>query len=101
MRLAVRLRREDVHERAVWGLLVYRNDELRALLEAGVGVLTIDDPRALSIGTEQPTAHRLSIPVASLLHSLAPRIRAYRTAHPNVWTGSAWVSAARLAEARA
>jgi DNA-binding transcriptional MerR regulator len=101
LRLAMRLRREGVHERAVWGLLIYRSDELRSLISSGVGTLTVADPRVLSIGTEQASAHHISIAVASLIEGLDARVRAYRTAHPNIWTGAAWVPASQFSEAHA
>jgi len=101
LRLAVRLRREGVHERAVWGLLIYRGNELRALIASRGGTLTMADRRVLSIGTEQPAARPVSISVASLLDGLDRRVHAHRTAHPNIWTGAAWVPASQFTEAHA
>jgi len=101
LRLAVRLRREGAHERAVWGLLIYRGDELRTLIASGSGTLTVADPRVLSIGAERLTARPVSISVASLIDGLDRRVHAYRTAHPNIWTGAAWAPASQFTEAHA
>jgi hypothetical protein len=94
LRLVCRLRRQRVHERAVWGLLVYRGEELRRLIAAGVGVLTVDTPAALAITSEDPTKPKpIRIDVETLVRGLEARLAAYRQRHPRVWTGLAWVPA--------
>jgi DNA-binding transcriptional MerR regulator len=99
LRLVCRLRRQHVHERAVWGLLVYRGDELRELLASGSGELIVDVPAALAITSEDRTPPKpICIDVASLVSGLAERLAAYRRRHPEIWTGLAWVDAAQAAK---
>lgn len=99
LRLVCQLQRQRIHERALWGFLVYRGEELRQLIAQGVGTFTVDDRAALAVGTEEgPVLRRLRIDVGSLVRGLAERLASYRRAHPNVWTGLAWVPAATAAE---
>ena len=42
LRLVVPRHRQGVHERALWGVLVYRGEGLRARLEQGCGELVVD-----------------------------------------------------------
>jgi hypothetical protein len=94
LRLVCRLHRQHVHERAVWGLLVYRGQDLRRLITAGTGVLAVDTPAALEITSEDATAPKpIRIDVATLVQGLGERLAAYRQRHPKVWTGLAWVPA--------
>lgn len=94
LRLVCRLRRKGVHERAAWGLLVYRGDELRRLLAQGHGDLIVETPAALAIGSEdRSTPKPIRIDVTSLLSGLAERLTAYRRRNPEVWTGLAWIPA--------
>src|SRR5262249_39410590 len=98
LRLVSHLRRDRAHERAVWGLLVYQRDELRAMLAKGCGLIVVKDARLLSVGKEHPKAQPISINVARLLRGIDAQARAYRARHPDVWIGAAWVPATRLAE---
>src|SRR5262252_951817 len=52
LRLVCRLKRLRVHERAIWGFLVYRGEELRQKIRTGTGVLVFDDPVTLSVAQE-------------------------------------------------
>jgi DNA-binding transcriptional MerR regulator len=99
LRLICQLQRQHVHERAVWGLLVYRGDELRQLIANGAGTCVVDDRAALAVGTEdrQPP-RRLRIDIAFLLRGLGDRLTSYRRVHPKVWTGLAWIEASAAAE---
>lgn len=99
LRLVCRLHRQRVHERALWGLLVYRGDELRHLLAIGSGELVVDLPAALAIASEDRVAPKpVRINIASLVSGLAERLAAYRQRHPEIWTGLAWVDAAQAAK---
>jgi hypothetical protein len=99
LRLVCRLRRQHVHERAVWGLLVYRGPELRELLARGSGELVVDLPAALAIGSEDGTSPKpIRIDVRTLMNGLADRLSGYRKRHPKIWTGLAWMDAARAME---
>jgi DNA-binding transcriptional MerR regulator len=99
LRLVCRLRRQQVHERAVWGLLVYRGDELRQLLASGSGELVVDVPAALAMTSEDRALPKpIRIHIASLVSGLAERLAAYRQRHPEIWTGLAWVDAAQAAK---
>lgn len=99
LRLVCRLRRQRVHERALWGLLIYRGDELRGLLEQGMGRLEVTTPAALAITSYDPaTPKPIRIEIASLVSGLAKRLAAYRLRHPELWTGLAWVDAAAAAK---
>jgi hypothetical protein len=94
LRLVCRLHRQRVHERAVWGLLVYRGVELRRMIRAREGLLTIDTPAALAITAEDPTTPKpIRIDIATLVAGLEQRLVAYRQRNPDVWTGLAWVPA--------
>lgn len=94
LRLVCQLQRQRIHERALWGLLVYRGDELRQLIQQGQGECVVTDRAALAIGDEDPsTPRRLRIDVASLLRGLEARLTTYRRVHPKVWTGLAWIDA--------
>jgi hypothetical protein len=98
LRLVCRLHRLRVHERALWGLLVYRGDELRALLRRGSGELIVDTPAALAIGSEDPAVSPpLRIDIASLMKGLPERVASYRARNPRVWTGLAWMDATEAA----
>lgn len=99
LRLVCQLHRRRVHERALWGLLVYRGDELRSLLARGRGELVVSTPAALAIGSEDPTVPRpIRIDVAPLVHGLFERLSAYRLRRPKLWTGLAWIDAAQAAQ---
>jgi hypothetical protein len=99
LRLVCRLHRQRVHERALWGLLVYRGAELRQLLERGEGTLTIETPAALAIGSEDPTTPKpIRIDARALLAGLTERLIAYRHRNPDVWTGLAWIPATVAAQ---
>lgn len=99
LRLVCRLHRQRVHERALWGLLVYRGDELRALLAEGSGELVVDTPAALAIGSEDRTTPKpIRVDVASLVSGLTERLQAYRRRNPKVWTGLSWIDAAEAAQ---
>ena len=99
LRLVCRLHRQRVHERALWGLLVYRGDDLRTLLASGSGELVVNTPAALGIGSEDRTTPApIRINIASLVSGLAERLAAYRQRHPKVWTGLAWMDAAQATE---
>jgi hypothetical protein len=99
LRLVCRLRRQRVHERALWGLLVYRGDELRQLLASRSGELVVDLPAALAIASEDRTLPKpIRIDIASLISGLGERLAAYRQRHPEIWTGLAWVDAAQAAK---
>src|SRR5438034_871093 len=52
LRLVCQLKRRHIHERAIWGVLVYRGAEVRALIQRGQGELVFDDPVTLSVGQE-------------------------------------------------
>jgi MerR-like DNA binding protein len=94
LRLVCRLHRQRVHERAVWGLVVYRGEELRRLIRAGEGVLAVDTPAALAITAEDPTTPKpIRVDIATLVAGLEQRLVAYRRRNPDVWTGLAWVPA--------
>jgi hypothetical protein len=95
LRLVCRLRRRGVHERALWGVLVYRGDELRARLASGDGEIVIDDRAVLRVGDESATQPApIRVPVAPVVRGLAERLTAYRRRQPKLWTGLAWVPAA-------
>jgi hypothetical protein len=99
LRLVCRLRRQRAHERAIWGLLVYRGEELRTLLAQGSGVVTVDTPAALAITTEDPRTRKpIRIEASSLVGGLAERLARYRERNPTLWTGLAWVDAGKAAE---
>jgi hypothetical protein len=101
LRLVCRLHRQRVHERALWGLLVYRGEEVRAMLTAGSGDFVVDMPAALGIGSEDRTAPKpIRINSGSLLSGLPERLAAYRRRHPKLWTGLAWMEAAKAVEHR-
>ena len=53
LRLVCRLRRQHVHERAVWGLLVYRGEDVQARLSAGTGEIRVDDAAQLAVGPQE------------------------------------------------
>lgn len=99
LRLVCRLHRQRVHERAIWGLLVYREAELRQMLERGTGFIVVDTPAALAITSEDSTTPKpVRLDVESLTAGLAHRLDAYRVRHPKVWTGLAWIDAAQAAQ---
>lgn len=99
LRLVCRLHRQHSHERAIWGLLVYRESALRQMLERGTGTIIVDTPAALAITSEDAAAPPpIRIAVASLAGGLAARLEAYRQRHPKLWTGLAWIDAAQAAE---
>jgi len=94
LRLVCRLHRQRVHERAVWGLLVYRGQELRQLIRAEGGLLAVDTPAALAITSEDPTTpNPIYLDIATVVRGLEDRLVAYRQRNPRVWTGLAWVPA--------
>ena len=95
LRLVCRLHRQRVHERAMWGLLVYRGAELRSMLRAGRGVLAVTDTAALAAGNEGESVPKpIVVDAAAIMAGLSERIAAYRTREPEIWTGAAWVPAA-------
>jgi hypothetical protein len=102
LRLAWLLReRWQLHERAVWGLLVYRGAELRALFASGRGTIVVDDWTAVSPGAELARMTvPIRIPVSFVLEGLASAAIAYRRRHQQLWTGAAWVSASAPGHAR-
>jgi hypothetical protein len=94
LRLVCRLHRQRVHERAIWGLLVYRGDEVRLMLEAGTGEIIVTDRAALGIGSEDSTGPKpIRTDIRWLMNGLAERLAAYRRREPEIWTGLAWISA--------
>jgi hypothetical protein len=96
LRLVCQLRRQRAHERAVWGLLVYRGEELRALIAQGSGEFVVAIPAALGIGSEDLASPKaIRIHIASLVRGLAERMTAYRQRNPEVWTGLQWMDAAQ------
>ena len=98
LRLVCRLRRQGLHERALWGLLVYRGDEVRAQLSEGTGEIRVDDAAQLAVGPRGASASSpVYVSVAALLHGLAEACGRYRVARPALWTGSQWRSAALVA----
>jgi hypothetical protein len=89
--------RKKAHERAVWGLLVYRGAEVRQQLGSGRGAVILDDPAAMSVGDERaPTASPIRIPVALVLGGLRLAAERLRNQRPKLWTGSAWVKPTEL-----
>lgn len=94
LRLVCRLKRLHVHERAIWGLLIYRSDELRARLEEAHGELVLDDPVTLAVGVENQQRQPIRIPLTDFVGAVERRAHAYRTRNPDVWTGTAWIPAA-------
>jgi hypothetical protein len=99
LRLVCRLRRQHVHERALWGLLVYRGDELRRMLADGRGEIVVTDRAELGIGSEDAVSPKpIHVDVSSLTHGLSERLEAFRQRRPNIWTGLAWMSANEAAE---
>jgi hypothetical protein len=98
LRLVCRLHRLRAHERAIWGLLIYREAELRRVLAAGTGTIAVETPAALAITSEDVAVPKpIRIEVASLMSGLPERLAAYRRRRPKLWTGLAWVDAAEAA----
>lgn len=97
LRLVCRLHRRGIHERALWGLLVYRQHELRRLIACGHGELVIDTPAALAfVSTDKRTPAPIRIDVAKLLGRLTGRLAAHRRRRPWIWTGLARVPVAEI-----
>jgi DNA-binding transcriptional MerR regulator len=95
LRVVCRLQRQRVHERAIWGALVYRGDELRHLLTTQQGEFVVDIPAALAITSEDRTLPKpIHLEVTSVMSGLAERLAAFRRAEPKVWTGLARMDAA-------
>lgn len=93
LRLVCRLKRLHVHERAIWGLLIYRGDEIRARLEEAAGELVLDDPITLTVVQESATRRPIRIPLTDFVGAVERRAYAYRQRNPEVWTGAAWIPA--------
>jgi DNA-binding transcriptional MerR regulator len=96
LRLVCRLKRLRVHERAIWGFLVYRGDELRQKIRAGIGVLVFDDPVTLSVAQESRKPRTITIALPDFIASVETRIAGYRQRNPEIWTGTAWIPAGEL-----
>lgn len=95
LRFVTRARRAPwcLPERAVWGVLVYRGDELRALMTSGTGVVVVDDPPASRIGLRARGHASRSMPVADLVAGLDQAAARYRRRRQHLWTGAAWILA--------
>jgi DNA-binding transcriptional MerR regulator len=96
LRLVCKLKRLRVHERAIWGFLVYRGEELRQRIREGRGTLVFDDPVTLSVGQESAKPCAITIALSGFIEAIQTRVAAYRQRNPEVWTGTAWIPAADL-----
>jgi len=102
LRLVCRLKRLRVHERAIWGFLVYRGEELRQKIrDDRAGVLVFDDPVTLSVAQESAKPRAITIALPDFVAAIETRIASYRQRNPELWTGTAWIPAHELAQVSA
>src|SRR5215471_7657544 len=96
LRLVCRLKRLRVHERAIWGFLVYRGEELRQKIRDRASVLVFDDPVTLSVAQESAKPRAITIALPDFVAAIETRIASYRQRNPELWTGTAWIPASEL-----
>jgi hypothetical protein len=88
-----------LHERAVWGLLIYRGAEVRRILTAKLGVIAIEHLAELSPGQEQPHDRQpVRLPAAFVVEGLAAAAHRHRRNAPALWTGMVWMDATEAAQ---